>query len=135
MWNASPINKWICQYNIVFPYFQLVFMLFIFNILILFQSFYCLEWNILLKEVLYLIFDTFFYYFIIPTNELIHLFINLLLMLTNELIHLFINLLLMFFFSVDLIIAYCFWNLQGHSFLQGWNPHFSEGTPLFLKQI
>ena len=25
MWNASPINKWICQYNVVFPYFQLVF--------------------------------------------------------------------------------------------------------------
>ena len=32
-WNASPINKWICRYNVVFPYFQLVFItLFIFNI-------------------------------------------------------------------------------------------------------
>ena len=36
-WNASPINKWICRYIVVFPYFQLVFItLFIFNLYDLF---------------------------------------------------------------------------------------------------
>ena len=47
----------------------------VFMLKINWQSFYCLKWNMLLVGVVYLIFDT-YYYFIIPIREWTYKFIG-----------------------------------------------------------